>query len=561
MNEQILNSNEKDDEDIEARFKPFMDESILEQKKKEKEEITQYSENSENQIITISDQIMEKKEKIIKKINEFKTMFESLNKKEQNSNGNSNSNSSSGCQETTEVINKIDSNFQTLNVFINEQFDEIRKQIENLKNNKESESCNSLTYINPNQKVLTEFFNKIDREVSEIQLSYEIKKIEGIQYVLYNQYEIVKYNENYNLLINILNNGYLSLILLGQNDSKVKSKCQIDINIKDIKEIRCFSGKINDEDNCVIKNYLFVSSKNNKLSIFEIIDIGDSFDDGKNPLQFITCIDNGNIYPEESKNSNNLILSSFAMRIAIKNLNIEGHNLRIDNPEIFTTFFEGKCINIYYINGKLKNQIKLKSPFRINYCEIVEKKYFIFCGICKNNIFFDEKEEEEEKEKGKSEEEKKEICAICVKLDEINFDNEKNFLNSNQCIIYKYKIEDNNIPLNLRYFKKENDRYLIICDEKGNLRIFNFDKGDFIKKISYSDNDTDYKEIFNTFYWIKEISGNLILIKKDNGEEINFENGFRLNDTEIISYKKYVIKDCLSENIWLTIENNSNENK
>ena len=37
----------------------------------------------------------------------------------------------------------------------------------------------------------------------------------------------------------------------------------------------------------VIKNYLFVSSKNNKLSIFEIIEIGDSFDDGKNPLQFI----------------------------------------------------------------------------------------------------------------------------------------------------------------------------------------------------------------------------------------------------------------------------------
>ena len=559
MNEQILNSNEKDDEDIEARFKPFMDESIPEPKKKEKEEISQYSENIENQIITISDQIMEKKEKIIKKINEFKTMFESLNKKEQNSNGNSNS--SSGCQETTEVINKIDSNFQTLNIFINEQFDEIRKQIENLKNNKESESCNSLTYINPNQKVLTEFFNKIDREVSEIQLSNEIKKIEGIQYVLYNQYEIVKYNENYNLLINILNNGYLSLILLGQNDSKVKSKCQIDINIKDIKEIRCFSGKINDEDNCVIKNYLFVSSKNNKLSIFEIIEIGDSFDDGENPLQFITCIDNGNIYPEESKNSNNLILSSFAMRIAIKNLNIEGHNLRIDNPEIFTTFFEGKCINIYYINGKLKNQIKLKSPFRINYCEIVEKKYFIFCGICKNNIFFDEKEEEEEKEKGKSEEEKKEICAICVKLDEINFDNEKNFLNSNQCIIYKYKIEDNNIPLNLRYFKKENDRYLIICDEKGNLRIFNFDKGDFIKKICYSDNDIDYKEIFNTFYWFKEISGNIILIKKDNGEEINFENGFKLNDTEIISYKKYVIKDCRSENIGLSIENNSNENK
>ena len=285
MNEQILNSNEKDDEDIEARFKPFMDESIPEQKKKEKEEITQYSENSENQIITISDQIMEKKEKIIKKINEFKTMFESLNKKEQNSNGNSNS--SSGCQETTEVINKIDSNFQTLNIFINEQFDEIRKQIENLKNNKESESCNSLTYINPNQKVLTEFFNKIDREVSEIQLSNEIKTIEEIQYVLYNQYEIVKYNENYNLLINILNNGYLSLILLGQNDSKVKSKCQIDIHIEDIKEIRCFSGKINDEDIFVIKNYLFVSSKNNKLSIFEIIEIGDSFDDGKNPLQFI----------------------------------------------------------------------------------------------------------------------------------------------------------------------------------------------------------------------------------------------------------------------------------
>ena len=558
MNEQILNSNEKDDEDIEARIKPFMDESIPEPNKKEKEEITQYSENSENQIITISDQIMEKKEKIIKKINEFKTMFESLNKKEQNSNGNSNS--SSGCQETTEVINKIDSNFQTLNIFINEQFDEIRKQIENLKNNKESESCNSLTYINPNQKVLTEFFNKIDREVSEIQLSYEIKKIEGIQYVLYNQYEIVKYNENYNLLINILNNGYLSLILLGQNDSKVKSKCQIDIHIENIKEIRCFSGKINDEDNCVIKNYLFVSSKNNKLSIFEIIEIGDSFDDGKNPLQFITCIDK--LYPEESENNHNLILSSFALRIQSYNL------------EIFTTFLEGKYINIYtLIHGKLKTQIKLKSPFRINYCEIVEKKYFIFCGICKNNIFFDEEEEEEEKEKGKSEEEKekekneeekKEICAICVKLDEINFDNRENLLYSKKCIKYNI-IEDNydkgNIPLNLRYFKKENDRYLIICDEKGNLRIFNFYNGDFIKKICYSDNDTNYKEIFNTFYWFKEISGNIILIKKDNGEEINFENGFRLNDTEIISYKKYVIKDSCSENIGLSIENNSNENK
>ena len=43
MNEQILNSNEKDDEDIETRFKPFMDESIPEPKKREKEEISQYS--------------------------------------------------------------------------------------------------------------------------------------------------------------------------------------------------------------------------------------------------------------------------------------------------------------------------------------------------------------------------------------------------------------------------------------------------------------------------------------------------------------------------------------
>ena len=39
MNEQILNSNEKDDEDIEDRIKPFMDESIPEPNKKEKEEI------------------------------------------------------------------------------------------------------------------------------------------------------------------------------------------------------------------------------------------------------------------------------------------------------------------------------------------------------------------------------------------------------------------------------------------------------------------------------------------------------------------------------------------
>ncbi len=66
------------------------------------------------------------------------------------------------------------------------------------------------------------------------------------------------------------------------------------------------------------------------------------------------------------------------------------------------------------------------------------------------------------------------------------------------------------------------------------------------------------------FFWIRESCQNIILIKSNGNDERlknNSENYIDLDDTEIISYKKYVIKDSCSENIGLSIENNSNENK
>ena len=118
---------------------------------------------------------------------------------------------------------------------------------------------------------------------------------------------------------------------------------------------------------------------------------------------------------------------------------------------------------------------------------------------------------------------------------------------------------NNHLDLRL-YRKKNNDNnsedYLIICDEKGYFRIFNFHLRTLEAKIHYLGNDTEWKDIFNVFFVIRENYRNIILIKyykEDDREEINFEKGCDLKDKEIISYKKYIVKEFPQNEISLSV--------
>jgi hypothetical protein len=276
---------------------------------------------------------------------------------------------------------------------------------------------------------------------------------------------------------------------------------------------------------------VLVSSKKNSLNAYQInfdFDEKQSFNnENNNPLIRLSEF-NDNDQQNQNNNQNSLSLISFTLRI------------NNNDPEIYICSSDGISIIIYSITGDSRATLILTEPLKINYCEIINEKYFVFCG---NNENYQN------------------TCAIRVNLDQIGY-NRENEIDDNNIIKYE-DTEDNmiNNHLDLRLYRKKNNNnnsedYLIICDEKGYFRIFNFQEGNIITKIHYLDYDTNWKDIFNVFFVIRENYRNIILIKyykEDDGKEINFEKGCDLKDKEIISYKKYIVKEFPQNEISLSV--------
>ena len=392
------------------------------------------------EINTIISDLLEKPlEKINSQIQNYKfvdkSMIESLIKIKQNLYSKDNRKSSN--------INKT-----TIKTICNKKLDELIN---------ESETNNSLNCIIKNQQFLTDIMDKMDK-----------KQDKSRKVFLYNKQKLINFNEDYLLSMNILNNECFKLRLLNKNNLKIKFEYPFEKFEKDINDFRCFFGELENGNNSCdfednenyqnnIRAYLLVSSKINKLNVYGIdfdFDVDSPFDINNNNL--LNKINTKEFIFTENSSENSIDLSSFALRVNNNN-----------RSEIYGAFSEGKSIKMYSIlGGKFDNEIKLENPYKIKYCEIVKDKYFLFCG----------KDETDHN-----------ICAIRVDLDIINGQS----INLNRINYIKYidKSDDNknNIHLDFRLYTKKNkekkdEDFLIICDEKGYFRIFNFYNRDFIKK-------------------------------------------------------------------------------
>ena len=445
-------------------------------------------------------------------------------------------------RELKEIDDILDYN-ATLDEFI-KSLDGTKNKIEKIKIDNDSESSQSsrsLAIINKNQIFLNDISKKIDKENEKS--SKNIQIIEESQFGLYNnKCELLKFNDDLILSMNILNNGNLKLRLLNKENLETKFEHQYPIFEEGINDFKCFSGVLqnnnSDLDDNIIENdlnnkraYLLVSSKKNSLNAYQInfdFDEKQSFNIiNNNPLIRLSEF-NDNDQQNQNNNQNSLSLISFTLRI------------NNNDPEIYICSSDGISIIIYSITGDSRATLILTEPLKINYCEIINEKYFVFCG---NNENYQN------------------TCAIRVNLDQIGY-NRENEIDDNNIIKYE-DTEDNviNNHLDLRLYRKKNNNnnsedYLIICDEKGYFRIFNFQVRKLEAKIHYLDNDTEWKDIFNVFFVIRENYRNIILIKyykEDDGKEINFEKGCDLKDKEIISYKKYIVKEFPQNEISLSV--------
>ena len=215
----------------------------------------------------------------------------------------------------------------------------------------------------------------------------------------------------------------------------------------------------------------------------------------------------------------------------------------LDESEIYTTCWEGNSIKVFNLLLKAcKTEIISKTSCNIKYCEIVEDKYLVFCGCNKQDNF---------------------TCANCIDLDKVDFTKEKN--NEVKFIKYKDESQENreNVHFNLFFYKTEEEKYLITCDEKGFLRLFNFDNQDLIykiypsiynKKFKYDVKNYKIRRLNSIINWKKNLfliternTGYIFLIEinTDNDIKIEVKDYFYLFNTEVISVRKYRANEFL----------------
>ena len=120
-----------------------------------------------------------------------------------------------------------------------------------------------------------------------------------------------------------------------------------------------------------------------------------------------------------------------------------------------------------------------------------------------------------------------------------------------------------NVHFNLSLYKAEEKKYLIDCDEKGYLRLFNFDNQELIykiypsihnKKFKYDEKNYKIRRLNSIINWKKNLfliternTGYIFIIEINASKDIKIQvkDCFYLFNTEVISVRKYRANEFL----------------
>ena len=341
-----------------------------------------------------------------------------------------------------------------------------------------------------------------------------------------NQFEIIKNKEN-NLLIHIDNFNDLILKLINKQNQITQTYIIKKVFENEIREIKYFSFEKD-----MNYDFLLVSSRKNELKVYKLLLDCELFQDILKEINHIK-----DIYKKEgSLNENFFDLSSCVIRFNNEN----------DMFEILTTCWEGHSIKIYNLksNDCIK-EIVSKTSCNIKYCNLVDNDYFVFCGCNSQDKY---------------------TCANCIDLKNLKYSIERD--ENVEFIKYSDNSSENteNVFFNFLVYDSPYDlvKYLILCDEKGYIRFFNFDfkKKNLIKKIfpSFFNKSVNYKNPkmyrLNSILLYKE--NYLLITERNTGYvykvSLTFDNDdkkccvktmFSLFDKEIISLRKYENDDFI----------------
>ena len=416
-------------------------------------------------------------------------------------------------KENNEKIKKLYKKLKRFDLSeINSKFtNDIKNKIKNIE---------ELMNIDEDKKMESNLYQpKIDANLENINIL--IPKANSY-FGLDNQFEIIEYNEN-NLLIHINNNNDLILKLINKENKIIETLIMNHIFEDYIREIRYFSEKYDDK----LNEFLLVSSRKNELKIFKILKHCESLEDILKEENHIT-----EIYKNEGSLSKNFFdLSSCAIQF----------NEEINESKIFITCWEGNSIKIYNLSKdeECKKEIISKTSCNIKYCDIFNNEYLLFCGCNSQDEY---------------------TCANCIDLKNLDYSVKKDANVEFKKYRDNSKENRNNVFFNLMIYEYGDDliKYLIICDEKGYIRIFNFCDlllinkifpSNMNKSINYKDNIKRYR-LNSIILWksnylliTERNTGYLYLIKiiirNDKIKDLYIEKCFNLFNNEIISIRKY----------------------
>ena len=286
-----------------------------------------------------------------------------------------------------------------------------------------------------------------------------------------NQFEIVRNNnKNYIFYVTYTNkekNSHTNLNISEINENNKLQNNQVLNNLFEdyIREIRNFYNKYNSE------NYILVSSRSNEIKVFEFSD------------------------------KSGLVLKKYIKNIYNQSGNLSSSVIKFDpilnNSEIITSCWLPDKIKKYKFKNReenLNDYTDYADIVNVKYMNIYLNKYLLFCGCNSND---------------------KENCCNCIDLIQH----------------IKYKYQDSNqkqtIFLNLIVYdnNKNQETLLLVCDEGGYIRIFNFYKRDLIQKVKPS------KERINTILFI---NNKIYITEKNTGNFyiLDFEPNFKINENK-----------------------------
>ena len=181
------------------------------------------------------------------------------------------------------------------------------------------------------------------------------------------------------------------------------------------------------------------------------------------------------------------------------------------------------------------SEIYSKTSCNVKYCDIYNDQYFIFCGCNSQDNY---------------------TCANCIDL---------NNLNCNNIPFIKYidESEENrhNVFFNFIIYNNHNRNYLIIVDEKGYIRIFNFDLNEktLITKIFLPCKSSLNSIIIkNDYLLITQKNLGFIYLVNLEGKKLSIIKHFEMFDDKIISLRKNPNEN---EDYFLALGNNQLNDK